>query len=138
METRYKTRTKNFAFVCDCIFVSFNIGFDNFNFTAVFWPFFLVEKYGAILLCSKWERVLYLHTPSYRFLKYFSGCIQLPVGSMGRLYLGKNFDHSIKRERLLGNLSGTCDHTIEKGYAVDQKPEQQLTPNVRFMFHRKG
>lgn len=63
METKYKRRTKNFPFVCDCIFVSFNIGFDNFNFTAVFWPFFFfVEKSGAILLCSKWERVLYLHT----------------------------------------------------------------------------
>lgn len=80
----------------------------------------------------------YSWTNSFRFLKYFSGCIQLPVGSMGHLYLRKNFDHSIAGERLLGNLSGTCDKTIEKGYAVDQKPEQQLTPNVRFMFHRKG
>lgn len=66
----------------------------------------------------------------FRFLKYFSGCIQIPAGSMG--------EFQSQHERLFGNLNGTCDKTIEKEYVVDQKPEQQLIPNVRFMFLHKG
>lgn len=55
---------------------------------------------------------------------------------MGDLCLRKNFDHSMKRESLLGNFNGTCGKTVEKEYVIDQNPEQRLTPNERFMFHR--
>lgn len=57
---------------------------------------------------------------------------------MGDLCLRKNFDHCMKGERLLGNLNGACDKTIVKEYVIDLKPKQQLTPNVRFMFHRRS
>lgn len=91
------------------------------------------ETSGTIYVCSTWEKVL---MKSFRFLKYFAGCIEFPVGSMGDPCLRKSFDHSMKKERLLGNLNGICDKTIEREYVIDEKPEQQLTPNVRFTFHR--
>lgn len=41
---------------------------------------------------------------------------------MGDLCLRKDFDHSMKGERLLRSLNGTCGKTAEREYVIEKNP----------------
>lgn len=42
---------------------------------------------------------------------------------MEDLCLRKDFDHSMKGERLLRSWNGTCGKTIEKEYVIEKNPK---------------